>query len=258
MFCFQGVIVNTYRLLSAAAAIAALAVPAGAATTIFDLGGTVTEGTTLSYQVGAKQLTVSAGSYTVSPQALDQSSEITTGRIVRREAGGLGINSGESAGQREQIDNDGLNELLRVELTGAKARLTSAKFNFVDDNDTLRVYGVTGTTLTLLGLAGTTGFTGEFVDNSATDTLLGNGATITARTAGGLSNSTVFDVAFDQKLGSYDAFLFTTQNDAADGYRLQQLGLAVPEPETWALMLGGFGLVGHAMRRRQKMTVTYA
>lgn len=36
--------------------------------------------------------------------------------------------------------------------------------------------------------------------------------------------------------------------------------LAVPEPAQWALMLGGFGLVGATMRRsrRQSMRVTYA
>lgn len=33
---------------------------------------------------------------------------------------------------------------------------------------------------------------------------------------------------------------------------------AVPEPGTWALMIAGFGLVGAAMRRRQKATVRYA
>jgi len=33
---------------------------------------------------------------------------------------------------------------------------------------------------------------------------------------------------------------------------------AVPEPATWALMLGGFGLVGAMTRRRSKTTVTYA
>jgi hypothetical protein len=33
---------------------------------------------------------------------------------------------------------------------------------------------------------------------------------------------------------------------------------AVPEPATWAMMIGGFGVVGGAMRRRQKVSVRYA
>ncbi len=33
---------------------------------------------------------------------------------------------------------------------------------------------------------------------------------------------------------------------------------AVPEPASWAMMLGGFGLVGGAMRRRKAATVSYA
>ena len=33
---------------------------------------------------------------------------------------------------------------------------------------------------------------------------------------------------------------------------------SVPEPASWALMLGGFGLVGGAMRRRQRSTVRFA
>ena len=33
---------------------------------------------------------------------------------------------------------------------------------------------------------------------------------------------------------------------------------AVPEPATWAMMIAGFGLVGFAMRRRQKMAVRVA
>ena len=32
---------------------------------------------------------------------------------------------------------------------------------------------------------------------------------------------------------------------------------AVPEPQTWAMMLMGFGFVGFAMRRRQKVAVSY-
>ena len=33
---------------------------------------------------------------------------------------------------------------------------------------------------------------------------------------------------------------------------------AVPEPATWAMMVGGFGLLGAAARRRPRATVTYA
>lgn len=33
---------------------------------------------------------------------------------------------------------------------------------------------------------------------------------------------------------------------------------AVPEPSTWAMMLGGFGLIGFSMRRRRKLGSTYA
>ena len=32
---------------------------------------------------------------------------------------------------------------------------------------------------------------------------------------------------------------------------------AVPEPASWAMMLGGFGLVGGAMRSRRKATVSF-
>jgi len=32
----------------------------------------------------------------------------------------------------------------------------------------------------------------------------------------------------------------------------------VPEPASWAMMLGGFGLVGGAMRSRRKAAVSFA
>ena len=31
--------------------------------------------------------------------------------------------------------------------------------------------------------------------------------------------------------------------------------LGVPEPATWMMMIGGFGLVGAAMRRRAKLAI---
>jgi hypothetical protein len=46
------------------------------------------------------------------------------------------------------------------------------------------------------------------------------------------------------------------------GYPAAYLSLtqsgAVPEPASWALMLGGFGLVGSAMRRRRRAAVSFA
>ena len=33
---------------------------------------------------------------------------------------------------------------------------------------------------------------------------------------------------------------------------------AVPEPATWAMMMGGFALIGSAMRRRQKMAISFS
>ncbi|MES2288157.1 MAG: PEPxxWA-CTERM sorting domain-containing protein [Pseudomonadota bacterium] len=35
-------------------------------------------------------------------------------------------------------------------------------------------------------------------------------------------------------------------------------GGAVPEPATWAMMIGGFGAIGVAARRRRRMTVSFA
>ena len=36
------------------------------------------------------------------------------------------------------------------------------------------------------------------------------------------------------------------------------LAVAVPEPATWAMMIGGFGLAGGAMRRRQRQALRFA
>jgi hypothetical protein len=45
-------------------------------------------------------------------------------------------------------------------------------------------------------------------------------------------------------------------NDSLGGYLddISLVGSAIPEPATWAMMLGGFGLVGGAMRRRKPNT----
>jgi PEP-CTERM motif len=44
----------------------------------------------------------------------------------------------------------------------------------------------------------------------------------------------------------------------ADNLKFELNVGAVPEPSTWAFMLAGFGIVGAAMRRRQRVSVSFA
>lgn len=48
-------------------------------------------------------------------------------------------------------------------------------------------------------------------------------------------------------------------NTFASGYVVEYSAInAVPEAATWVMMIGGFGLIGGAMRRRARTSVTYA
>jgi hypothetical protein len=53
-----------------------------------------------------------------------------------------------------------------------------------------------------------------------------------------------------------DSISFT--NGSVSGVALYSTGPAVPEPATWAMMLGGFGVLGAAARRRQRTAIAYA
>ncbi len=46
-----------------------------------------------------------------------------------------------------------------------------------------------------------------------------------------------------------------TQKNGSDGMILAGVTLGVPEPTTWALMIGGFGLAGASLRRRRSLAV---
>lgn len=92
-------------------------------------------------------------------------------------------------------------------------------------------------------------------DMDLTDALLGNSNVNYISVAlRGLESADSFNVVGNRLNIDFRA------SDPGDYVRVLTAAPAVPEPATWAMMIGGFGLVGGAMRRRRNMTtkVSYA
>jgi hypothetical protein len=112
------------------------------------------------------------------------------------------------------------------------------------------------------------GFVGSFVFNDLEKLTPLNGSTV-VDFATPLSGITYIAVHFGNggetgnSTGFYkiDAGAFTNQvilRAGASSAAVLYQTTAIPEPATWAMMLGGFGLLGTAMRRRTKATVSFA
>ena len=69
----------------------------------------------------------------------------------------------------------------------------------------------------------------------------------------GLTNESIYNFA-DNAFNGFGTFLSTGANV---GTLIVSDASAVPEPTSWALFIGGFGLVGSAMRRR-RVSVSFA
>ncbi len=104
-------------------------------------------------------------------------------------------------------------------------------------------------------------FTGQFaVDNTVTGIRL-NGNTITG-SGGGFGSWTAF-AANSGFLAGTNTLEFDVLNGAQNGgnplgFRAEFLTSAVPESSTWAMMIGGFALIGTAMRRRRTLVARTA
>ena len=73
---------------------------------------------------------------------------------------------------------------------------------------------------------------------------------------GPLENNITAFYKFDAGTTGLDKIMLTTANNSISNAILYKTGSAtvappVPEPATWAMMIGGFGLAGGAMRRRK-------
>jgi hypothetical protein len=77
--------------------------------------------------------------------------------------------------------------------------------------------------------------------------------------AGANGNLLFFGVTSATPISSI-TFAGAGQNDGFgfDDLTVGQAAAAVPEPATWAMFIGGFGLIGGAMRRRQRVAVRFA
>ncbi|WP_296599498.1 PEPxxWA-CTERM sorting domain-containing protein [Phenylobacterium sp.] len=246
-----------FRFATVAAATAAafaLAAPASAAVTFNFGGANATLGTGVALTQTQSGITVSATGYSFGAMTptnfqnqwngQDAATVLATldPKQIRREGAGIGVCwAGEAANQCNQVDADGTNELLRVSVSQGVSMLT-ATFDRVDNNDTLKLYGVT-----LDGKLQWLGYGGIFD---------GPGTTMGVNSPGGgwwvsgSGDDQVYTVALNT--GAYKEFWFGNNNDAADGYRLDSISVQpVPEPATWALMISGFGLAGSALRRRR-------
>lgn len=244
---------------AAAAAALALAAPASAAVT-FNFGGS---NSTLATGVALTQtqsgITVSATGYSfASSPALFQSLmdgqdaatvlAALTPKQIRREATGIGVCWPSEAGnQCNQVDADGTNEILRI-VVSEGVSLVTATFDRVDSNDTLKLYGVT-----MDGKLEHLGYGGIF---DGPGTTMGIGG-VSGSWLSGTGDDQVYSVSLNTD--RYKEFWFGNNNDSADGYRLGSISVAaVPEPGTWALMIGGFGLAGASLRRRRAVAAATA
>ena len=150
--------------------------------------------------------------------------------------------------------------------------------DFLNPNDESISLGVNTSGITRALLAGEGYFPGTTLDSDPTYNVLltfDGGQTLTGSytptTNSFVSGSSFVDgnityslieFSYRRFLGdAVQAFAATPGGDGNDyvgNFRINAVANAVPEPAAWAMMIGGFGLVGAASRRRARTAVTYA
>ncbi len=105
-----------------------------------------------------------------------------------------------------------------------------------------------------LGFDGNRSLTGTYTPT--TNTFLGGQTTIVENGVNYALNEFSFRRFLGNPVGPYQAIAGTGDgNDYVGNFRLTATAVsgAVPEPATWAMMIGGFGVIGGVMRRRRTL-----
>lgn len=135
---------------------------------------------------------------------------------------------------------------------------------FDDVSKYLSVYGGAATLASATGYKRVSLFWGSVDGYNALDLLDANGnvlSTVANTDVPSVGNGDQLGAATNQRvnIASTDAFFglrFRSPSPAFEADNVQLSG-AVPEPSSWAMMLGGFGMLGGVLRNRRKPAVSF-
>jgi hypothetical protein len=201
----------------------------------------------VSRTVAGKTLTATARRFTAAPGTLTSLSQTSAAGTIRTSAPGIGVTGG---GDTLQIDTNSaaVREAILLSSGTPNFSLYGLKLSLIDRNDTLQVYGVNDDS-SLVSLD----FTGAIKSS------LGGASVVNTSANSGTSVLTL-----DNPTAYFSRYLFTTRvggdanymGDKGQGYRIDGVTGAVPEPATWAMLIVGFGLVGIAARRGRRVVAS--
>lgn len=250
---------KTFSTIACGLIAATIAVsPATAAVTISLTGGTNTAGN--AGNTYGNMRTFSSGGVNVKAFAFSYNNSLTEGYLGQYGASGLGvINTTDSGNNYHAVDNQSGNDFIMfvfdraVNLSQAVLNPYQVTNNVSADNDAFVGYASLATSYGAVNES--TNFSSNLFSNlnstgKNVQGNLGTGNLTSLNTGGTYANVWIIGAARAGYAG-YDSKL--------DAFKLSSVTVnAVPEPATWAMMISGFGVIGYSMRRRRRVTVSFA
>ncbi len=251
---------KSLAILSASALALVMAPAANAATFVFDLS--VNSNVTSGPLGNVRTFNATTGGTTINVQATAWrvSSNVVRSAFLGAYSNGLGVTNhreGTGGNNTHTVDNSSGADFILFQFDKPveflSGRFTAYKLcdSCTADTDASIDYGTTAT-------AWNSGLSLDNTNFSVVNGIL-NGAGYEAL---GGSTSGIRDLqpgAAGQKVGNIwmVASSFINQDGKKDSFKFDDLAVSyidpLPEPGSWALMLGGFGMVGFALRRRRSL-----